>query len=395
MNTSKILFVDDDPKILRAIERRFEDEFNLHLANDPYEGLEAVKSSGPFAVVVSDMQMPGMSGIEMLTKVKEISPDTVRIMLTGFAELQSTIEAVNEGNVFRFLSKPCSNDVLKLAIDDGIRQHNLVQAEKELVEGTLLGCVTVLSDVLGLVNPVAFGRGARVKRTAMIIANQLNIENAWELEIASMLSALGCVTLSQSVLQKLSENAPLSQLDQEAFERHPGLGQSLLAKIPRMETVSEIVAYQEKHFDGGGVPREGLSGKKIPLGARILKVALDFDTQENICENVVYAINALKRDAEKYDPQVLRALEAGMSESVDAETIEIQFQDLEKGMVFAKNVLSGSGQVLVAKGHETTDSVLNFLANYAKHKNLSQPLSIYSKEKNSIEFATLSTGAKA
>lgn len=394
MNPPRILFVDDDPKILRAIERRFEDQFDLHLADGPNEGLDVVKNHGPFAVVVSDMQMPGMTGIEMLTRIKNQSPDTVRIMLTGFAELQSTIEAVNEGNVFRFLSKPCSNEVLQLAIEDGIRQHNLIQAEKELVEGTLIGCVTVLSDVLGLVNPVAFGRGARVKRTALVIAEQLKVENAWELEIAAMLSALGCVTLSQSILQKLSENSPLSPEDQEAFEGHPKLGQSLLSKIPRMETVSEIIAYQEKHFDGGGVPQEGLSGHSIPLGARILKVALDFDTQENICESFVYAINAMKRESGKYDPDVLQALEAGMSDSADAETVEIQFQDLELGMIFAKNVLSGSGQVLVAKGNETTNSVMNFLQNYAQRENLSLPLSIYAKDKNLNELIHSSPGAE-
>jgi DNA-binding NtrC family response regulator len=130
----KVLFVDDDQKVLNGICRQCEDVFAFETANGPEIALEMFDSDGPFAVVVSDMRMPGMNGIELLSRVKEQSPDTTRIMLTGYADLQATIEAVNEGNIFRFLSKPCPQEVLEKAVRDGLEQYRLVTAEHELLE---------------------------------------------------------------------------------------------------------------------------------------------------------------------------------------------------------------------------------------------------------------------
>jgi len=114
----KILFVDDDANILAAFRRHLRKRFHFDTALGPEEGLKAVVEKGPYAVVVSDLRMPKMDGIEFLTHVKEIAPDTVRMMLTGHADLHNTIEAVNEGNIFRFLTKPCPVDELSKALQD-------------------------------------------------------------------------------------------------------------------------------------------------------------------------------------------------------------------------------------------------------------------------------------
>lgn len=376
MTVKKILFVDDDEKVLSAIERQFDDDYEIDTAVGPIEGIKAVQERGPFAVVISDMRMPEMTGVEMLTKIKAIAPDTVRMMLTGFADLETTIEAINRGNIFRFLSKPCPNDILELAMKDGIRQYELIQAEHELVEGTLMGSVKVLSEVLGLVNPVAFGRAARVKRIAMKIAGKLEVAKSWEIEIASMLSTIGCVTLPQAVLESLTHGKPLAPEEQAEYERHPTTAKRLLESIPRLENVAEILACQETQYDGGGFPAGGPSGQDLPIGARILKVALDYDVHDGVFNNSIKSILAIKENSNRYDPIVVEALAAVIDGLNEAPPLELQLEELKIGMVFAENVESTTGNLLVAKGHEVTESALKLLRNFGNSGNLALPLKI-------------------
>ena len=142
---AKILFVDDDELLLQTYQRHLRKLYDAEVALGAEEALAAVADRGPFAVIVSDMRMPGMNGIQLLAKVREIVPDTVRMMLSGHGDLNSAIEAVNEGNVFRFLTKPCSQATLLKALDAGLAQYRLVTAERELLSETLSGSLKVLS----------------------------------------------------------------------------------------------------------------------------------------------------------------------------------------------------------------------------------------------------------
>ncbi|MFH1417727.1 MAG: response regulator, partial [Planctomycetota bacterium] len=135
--SKKILCVDDDPNILNAYRRGLRRLFEIETAEGGAEGLEAIASQGPFAVVVSDMRMPGMDGIQFLTAVKKRAPESVRIMLTGNADQQTAMDAVNEGSIFRFLTKPCPPEHLAKALTAGIEQYRLITAEKELLGKTL------------------------------------------------------------------------------------------------------------------------------------------------------------------------------------------------------------------------------------------------------------------
>jgi DNA-binding NtrC family response regulator len=148
--TRRILFVDDEPKVLQAFERQLSDKFEVHTAAAPDLGLRILGEEGPYAAVVSDFRMPHMNGTQFLARVKQLTPDTVRLMLTGQADLNATIDAVNEGNIFRFLTKPCSAEVLAGALESALEQYRLVTAERELLERTLHGSVKVLSEVLSL-----------------------------------------------------------------------------------------------------------------------------------------------------------------------------------------------------------------------------------------------------
>jgi DNA-binding NtrC family response regulator len=141
----KVLFVDDDRNLLASCERSFRRKFTVETAEGGEAALQAIAERGPFAVVVSDRQMPGMDGIQLLSLVRQRAPDTVRIMLTGNVDLEGAIKVVNEGNIFRFLTKPCALEILGKAVEDALAQYRLVTAEKELLNKTLSGSIKLLT----------------------------------------------------------------------------------------------------------------------------------------------------------------------------------------------------------------------------------------------------------
>ena len=190
-----ILCVDDDPNILASFERQFRKRFTIETATGAEKGLEVIAQKGPFAVVVSDLHMPGMDGIEFLNRVRSQWPQTIRIMLTGQADLSTAIAAVNQGNIFRFLVKPCTTTILGLVIEAALEQHRLQMAERQLTEQTLLGCVNVLVDILGIVQPDAFSRAVRLRRYVQHLAGAIGGATTWEFEAAAMLSQIGWITL--------------------------------------------------------------------------------------------------------------------------------------------------------------------------------------------------------
>ena len=151
-----------------------------------------------------------MNGTQFLSRVRESAPETVRMMLTGQADLHTAMHAVNEGAIFRFLTKPCPPEALGHALEAGLAQYRLVHAEKELLEQTLTGSLKALSDVLSLVNPEAFGRASRLKRYVTGLAHHMGLSDVWRLEIAASLSQIGCVILPDTILQKISKGEPLS-----------------------------------------------------------------------------------------------------------------------------------------------------------------------------------------
>ena len=135
---NKILFVDDEPQILKGFQRQLSDVFDVDIAVGGMEGIAKIENHGPYAVVVSDMHMPGLDGIQFLSKVKEHFPDTVRMMLTGHADVEVAMGAVNTGNIFRILTKPCTRENLCTSLNAGLDFYRLIRAEKELLEQTLV-----------------------------------------------------------------------------------------------------------------------------------------------------------------------------------------------------------------------------------------------------------------
>jgi response regulator RpfG family c-di-GMP phosphodiesterase len=374
--SNSILCVDDEPDILQAYQRQFRKTLKVVTACGGPEGLEKIRTQGPFGVIVSDLRMPGMDGIEFLTKAGELSPDTVRIMLTGQADLHAAMEAVNRGHIFRFLAKPCPPAVLADTMKAGLEQYRLITAEKELLEKTLSGSLKVLCDVLSLVNPEAFGRSARVTGYVERLASQMGETDLWAMRTAAMLSQIGCVILPEEILKKVYRREQLSANESQLFDQHPCVAADLLRKIPRMEQVADIILYQEKYFDGYGVPRDGRKGEEIPLGSRILKVALDYDALESVGTDRWRAFEQLKDRKGWYDPAVLEALKTAFADDIKYESRAVMAGDLASGMVIAEDVLGVNDALLVTKGQEITPSLLLRLQNIHQTTGVKQPIAV-------------------
>lgn len=362
---NKILLVDDELNILEGYQRQLRRLYQVEVALGGEEGLQKIKESGPYSVVVSDFRMPGMNGIDFLALVRETAPETVRIMLTGFAEIQALIEAINQGNIFRFLTKPCSPEILTRALNDGIKQFELVLAERELLEKTLKGTIQVLTEILSLVNPEAFGRASRITRYAREIAQKLeNVPSGdeWLLETAAMLSQIGCILLPQEAFKKIYQGKSLSPEENEVFQTHPKIAYNLLNQIPRLEQVAEIIYYQEKGFDGSGIPFDQRQGEAIPLGARILKAVLDFDILVTRGESRGKVLLRLRNERGLYDPLILDAFEKVLGAEAKFELKSLPVALLKEKMILAEDIWSRDGtKKILSKGHELTPTILEHL----------------------------------
>ena len=364
--TEKILFVDDDQNILDGYKRTLRKDLQIEVASSGIEALTAIQDHCSYAVIVSDMRMPGMDGAQFLARAKEICPQSVRIMLTGNADQQTAINAVNEGNIFRFLNKPCSPETMAKTLNAALEQYRLIRVEKDLIEKTLSASVQTLTDILSLINPTAFGRSTRVRHQVRQLAAFLKIENAWQAELAAMLSQIGCITIPEEILQKVYSGRELNQEELQMLQGHPQIAYDLLAHIPRLEPVAEAVAYQEKRFNGSGFPHDNLAGANIPIAARILKVALDYDKLIQARINHLDAYKEIERRADWYDPQVVAALKATICNETVYESQAVNVSELKAGMILAEDVITVKGMLLISSGHEVTDSLCLRMNNFFK-----------------------------
>lgn len=359
-NAPRVLCVDDDQLVLAGLQRMMRGKFEVRVATAPIEALKMVDeaTSSPFAVIVSDLEMPGVNGIALLKRVRDLAPDTVRVLLTGRANVDGAIGAVNDGAVFRFLTKPCRADALIGAVSAAAEHHRLTVSERVLLEQTLHGAVKALTDILTLVSPSAFGRGTRLKRYVARVAGTLGVTNQWEIEIAALLSQLGSVSLSPMLVDKLHSGQNLDKDEQRMADGIPTTAASFIAGIPRLDEVHQILVFQNTGFDGTGSPRARIRGEALPLGARILKVATDLDALEASGVASEVAIGILSSRAGAYDPRVLAAFRNLIKEGSDPVRVHhVRLGEVRAGMVFAKDVTNPNGLLLAARGQEVSHAL--------------------------------------
>jgi response regulator RpfG family c-di-GMP phosphodiesterase len=359
---SQVLCVDDEAKVVEGIALLLRKEFDVHIAATPEEALRKVRELPKLAVVISDMRMPRMDGATLLHEIKQLKPDATRILLTGEAGRDAAAAAVNKGQIFRFLSKPCPIEELREAIEAGISHHRLMNAERAVLQETLIGCIHALMEVLALANPVVFGRAQRIKRLAMELATLLNCGEFWQLEAAALLSQVGQLALPPLLVEKLHYGAPLTPEEKALADAAPDVAMKLLDHIPRLEPPMQILAA----LNWNDTQLANLGEGTIGTGARILGAVLEYDTLNAQGKSKDAALQTVRGRTARYGAKIVEQLAACPSLASDgAETLELPLRQVLPGMTILQEIRTQKGVLLVPQGFEVTKSFLERVTHFA------------------------------
>jgi len=381
--TAKILCVDDDENILAGFQRNLRKQFSIETATSGQRGLEVLESnSNDFGVVLADMQMPGMNGVEFLKQIEVRWPELIRIMLTGNADQKTAVDALNESHVFRFLNKPCEPELLASTLHAALHQYEIATRERLLLEQTVNGAIKALVDILSLVDPKSFGRVQTAQQYVKILGQSMGLSNLWEIEAAAMLSRVGRLALPPQVLLKVRANMVLTALEQQKLERVPEISRNLVANIPRLEQVAQIIYYYQKRFDGSGFPNDRISGNNIPLGSRLLKLVSDMLDLEEMGTSRATALQQMGSRSGWYDPKVMDAAFSyfgGNSPAGDPKaraSLGIGLKDLRVGDTLAADLTARDGTTLLACGQVLTQASWEWLLSVSETGGVHEPILI-------------------
>lgn len=266
-----VLIVDDEPNILKALTRILSDDgYAITVAATPQAALDLLRSRH-FAVIVSDNMMPGMSGIELLEQAKVASPDSVRIMLTGHADAQTAIDAINRGEVYRFIAKPWETEAVRETVRDAANRSGMIRSLRRGDEATLRS----LAQTIELKDSYTRGHCDRVAAYALKLAGALGIdeERKRQIKYGCWLHDCGKIGVPEAIL---NYNGPLSPEQLAVMQKHPQWGADVARQARLPEAVVNIILHHHEKYGGGGYPA-GVKGEAIPLEARIVAVADVYD----------------------------------------------------------------------------------------------------------------------
>ncbi|MFC7521623.1 HD domain-containing phosphohydrolase [Xanthomonas populi] len=364
----RILCVDDEPNLLAAVERNLLGQFDVVTANGGEAGLAAIASGPPFAAIVSDMRMPGMDGAAFLAAARARAPDSVRLLLTGQADATSAIAAINQGAIFRYLCKPCPTDELVAALEQAVALRRATLLERELLETTLAGTTRMLTEVLSMVAPWAFQRSAQLQACVSHVTAKLPWTNRWTVEVAAALSHIGCVSVPGDVIQREIAGDTLSEQEQQLVDGHPLVAHRLLAAIPRMQCVAEIVRYQ-------ALPPPADADSEVIRGAQLLRASLLLVRSLARKLPLAQAIQKL-RQVEPPLPQDLIDALADLQLNTRSGIRKAKVSDLVPGWRLEQDVVSKRGMMLLAQGSELSLTSILALRNLQAAGAIVEPLLI-------------------
>ena len=403
----RILCVDDEENILATLGRLFRKQrYQIRTATSGAEGLRLLESE-PVDLVISDMRMPEMDGARFLEQVFQRYPDTVRILLTGYADISSTIQAVNRGQIYRYVSKPWDDQELlttvRQALDvkalqrekarlealtvqqnEALRTLNLSLEEKvqartqelalanEKLKGSFITSVKVFANLIELREGRLAGHSRRVADLARRIAKQMNVppRETQDVFLAGLLHDIGKIGLPDTLLAKAVTQ--MTGDDLGAYRKHPAKGEQSLMALEELRGAAQLIRAHHERFDGQGFP-EGLAGLEIPLGARILALANDYD---GLQIGVVSPRHLSPEDARKmiaeargkrYDPQVVDAFlaVAGAPEPERGGEMLVAPADLKPGMALARDLVTRDGVLLLAADYLLDANLIRQIRDYA------------------------------
>lgn len=416
---AKVLLVDDEPHILTSLRRLLRTEgYSLRTAEGGEAAL-ALLEEEPADVVVSDMRMPGMDGTALLKEVLKRWPDTTRIILTGYADINATMGAVNEGGVHRYLTKPWNDEELKLAVRDGLARKRLVDERNRLLvlterqnqelvflnEGLedavrartaelrqtasflelsnkklkdqFLETLRVFANLIELRQKNLGGHAKRVADLARRVAAKMGLgeQEVHDITVAGLLHDIGKIGWSDDLLSVPFNGMKGDELG--AAVRHPVVAETALAELENLRAAAKMIRHHHERFDGRGYPDQ-LSGLVIPMGARILAVVNDFDALQvgSLSERRYSRVDAVKaiRDGRgvRYDPMVVDAFldllgegqKAAPAQPGETGGVHVEVHKLKPGMRLARNVFDHDSTLLLSRGYVLDDMLIGQLRNY-------------------------------
>lgn len=408
----RVMCVDDEPNILSALRRLLRPQgYQVVLAGGGVEALSLLEEA-PCDLIISDMRMPEMDGAQFLAEVRARWPQTVRILLTGYADIGSTIAAINQGQIYRYINKPWDDNDLVLVVRQALEMLGLARdkarlealtaqqnealkdlnanLELKVMERTVelrqaheqlktsfTTSIKIFANLIELRGATLAGHSRRVADLARRIARQLGLAAAetQDIFLAALLHDIGKIGLPDLLLSKPVAAMSGDELGQ--YRKHPAKGEQSLMALAELHNAAAIVRSHHERFDGKGFP-SGLSGLAIPLGARILALANDYDGLQigTLAQRQFSPADAKKLVAEgrgkRYDPEVVDAFLAVVGQ-VEAETDnsrEVSVDQLRAGMLLARDLLSRDGVLLLAAEHQLDDSLIRQIRAYAQSEGI-------------------------
>jgi len=377
-----ILIVDDDPRGLAALEGVLIPEgYRVERASSGAEALEKAARLHP-DVVLLDVMMPDMDGFDVCRAIRSTPAlaELPVILVTALDDRDALLQGLDAG-ADELITKPFNRLEMKTRLRTltRVNRYRRLVEERALLHATSEGVISVLTDLLTVVDPVNFGRAQAVKRRVAALAFQLQLSDPWPIELAALLSRIGYVTIPASVQEKERAGAELTPAELTLLARVPDIGHSLLARMPQLQEVAAIVRWQHARFDGGesgpGDPR----GEDLPLGARLLKIANDALDLESRGVLPLAAWHELAARPGWYDPQVLTAAEFVAHGRAHASTDtfvvrEVKLSDLRSGWRLHQDLLAQDGTLLLGAGHIITPAVLESIFNFAAISSVAGPI---------------------
>ncbi len=374
----KVLYVDDEKHLLSSFTSLLrKEDIQTFVLDDPTQIEVALARDGPFALVVSDQRMPGKDGAAVLETVARLTPDTIRILMTGFADMDATLRAINKGGISRYISKPWNDEDLRGLVRDCVERYNLgAQNEyllgrmreqnamlEKLLEGTVAQTVRILGDLVGYINAEIGAFSERTRRrgeAALTLFPELEPAECWDIKRSLDLFCLGLAVLPAWVQISISKQG-LGALDRfPEAKKHHLFAATLLQRVPQFENVARIIKFLDRDYDGNGEPTgEPLRGKDIPFGARLLHILIDIERNTSANFKGTEILERLARRPSKYDPEIIeRMLGAPPTSPRRTEQMRVAVEQLRPGMTLVDDLVTKAGYCLLAAPLTLTDTAV-------------------------------------
>ena len=366
-----LLCVGDDPRLISFYDQLLQKHLSFRWASSPAEALEILRTEHTHKLLMLDMRIATADRGMFLSKCARVAPNVMKILLMEAGEQDAAIRMLNDGEVARIIPRHYPSDILVETLHACFCEQDQRAKDRELLEGTIDGSVKLLAEVLMGADSMAFGRGQILREYASQFYRSLyDCVVPWDIELACTLLSIGYVTIPPNILYRARAGHDLTEQEERQLIAAPQAGSELLSCIPRLESVAEIVLYQNKNFDGSGFPSNGVSGSSIPFGARLFRVLADLMRWEAAGAGRCTAYAKLEEESYLYDPAILDACKCGLKFATSGKhervSQVISLDELSVLDVLSKPLPTCAGLLVAPEGTVVSKLTLRKIRNFAK-----------------------------